>query len=361
MTEQALTPAAAPTGDGGSQKLVGMFDMMPKSLTEAMEFSKLMAKSELVPVPYRNKPQDILIAVQKGVELGLTPLVSLDSIAVINGRAQVWGDAVLAIVRRSGVLDENFGEGGIIERPPDEALMAKQGECTVKRKDSQQPTTRRFSMAEAEQAGLLERSRDKGKGAGPWVTYPGRMLQMRARSWALRDACPEVLKGLHIREEGEDHVVRDLGRARVVMPARTDRPEVKAGEAEAFLSSLPKEGGAAMPSRSSAPVAATSSKTVYTGFVERIEAVEVQKKDKTGKFKRYTITLKDGWTCQTIQEAKIKRIGELGKGAKLDLGYFVNEYGNQLDTVDPHVEKPATATTEEPEAEGGDLFEKNSG
>ena len=41
--------------------------------------------------------------------------------------------------------------------------------------------------------------------AGPWQTYPRRMLQMRARSFALRDAFPDVLKGLISVEEALDN------------------------------------------------------------------------------------------------------------------------------------------------------------
>jgi hypothetical protein len=55
----------------------------------------------------------------------------------------------------------------------------------------------RFSVVDAKRAGLFTK-------AGPWQTYPRRMLQMRARSFALRDAFPNVLKGLISVEEALD-------------------------------------------------------------------------------------------------------------------------------------------------------------
>ena len=39
---------------------------------------------------------------------------------------------------------------------------------------------------------------------GPWQQYPYRMLQMRARSWGLRDGFADALKGMQVREEIED-------------------------------------------------------------------------------------------------------------------------------------------------------------
>jgi hypothetical protein len=58
------------------------------------------------------------------------------------------------------------------------------------------PLARTFSVADAIRAGLWRKP-------GPWCDYPRRMLQMRARAFALRDAFPDVLGGLYLREEFE--------------------------------------------------------------------------------------------------------------------------------------------------------------
>jgi hypothetical protein len=55
-----------------------------------------------------------------------------------------------------------------------------------------------FSVADAKRAGLWGKS-------GPWTQYPRRMLQLRARGFALRDAFPDVLKGLVTAEEAQDY------------------------------------------------------------------------------------------------------------------------------------------------------------
>ena len=71
------------------------------------------------------------------------------------------------------------------------------------------PTTRTFSQEDAKRANLW------GK-AGPWTAYPKRMLQMRARSFALRDSFPDALKGVGISEEVRDYQPMKPANAREV-------------------------------------------------------------------------------------------------------------------------------------------------
>lgn len=175
-----LTPATA-----------GAFSLVPTSLTEAMKFAELIAKSDLAPKDYKGKPENVLIAVQMGLELRLSPMQALQNISVINGKPALYGDAVLAVVRGSGQLE------AIVETidGPDNEWVAT---CAVKRR-GEAPMTRTFSMADAKRAKL------SGK-EGPWTQYPKRMLQMRARSFALRDAFADVLRGINVAEELGDIV-----------------------------------------------------------------------------------------------------------------------------------------------------------
>lgn len=171
--------------------------LTPSSLAEAMEFAGMMSKSSIVPKDYQNNPGNILVAIQWGMEIGLQPLQSMQSIAVINGRPSIWGDAMLALVRSSGLLE------AINEEVTDTKAV-----CTIKRRGEQE-VVREFSMQDAKQAGL------SGK-QGPWAQYPKRMLQMRARAFAMRDVFPDVLRGVHVAEEAQDMSERDMGAADVV-------------------------------------------------------------------------------------------------------------------------------------------------
>jgi hypothetical protein len=132
-----------------------------------------------------------MIAIQMGADIGLTPMVALQNIAVINGRPSIWGDGALALVRGAGVV-EKFKE--TIEGEGDKRAAT----CVLKRKGDSDETINTFSVADAKKAGLWGKE-------GPWSTYPDRMLKMRARSFTLRDAAPDILMGLVLTEEAMDY------------------------------------------------------------------------------------------------------------------------------------------------------------
>jgi hypothetical protein len=161
----------------------------PQTLDEAMRFSDVISKSALVPKDYQGKPANCLVAIQWGMELGLAPLQALQNIAVINGKPSVYGDSLLAMVRADSrcMGIEETQEGGVAT-------------CIVKRKladGSIEEVKRTFSMKQAEQAQLANRP--------TWKAYPERMLQHRARGNALRDAFPDVLRGIITTEEAQDY------------------------------------------------------------------------------------------------------------------------------------------------------------
>jgi hypothetical protein len=97
----------------------------------------------------------------------------------------------MALVQASPVCEdvEEFFEG---QGTPNPVAV-----CVAKRK-GRTPVTVRFSVEDAKRAGLWAKQ-------GPWTAYPKRMMQMRARGFALRDAFPDVLKGMITAEEAQDY------------------------------------------------------------------------------------------------------------------------------------------------------------
>lgn len=167
------------------------FSLAPRNIDEALKFADMLSKSNLVPKEFTGNPGNILVAIQWGMELGLQPMQAMQNIAVINGRPSLWGDAVIGIVKASPLCEY------VVEETTD-----MQAVCRVKRRGEPEQT-RTFTMEDAAKAGL------KGK-QGPWTQYPKRMMQMRARSWALRDVFPDVLRGMPIAEELMDAPEKDV-------------------------------------------------------------------------------------------------------------------------------------------------------
>jgi len=163
----------------------GGYRFQPRSLDEAIKISELISTSSIIPQRYYNKPGDILVATGYGAELGLSFLQSLQAVIVQNGTPTIWGDHALGLVKASGLLEW-------MSETYDPAT--KTATCEVKRRNESKPTARTISAAQAERAGLLDRTPS-------WRAYPLRMLQMRARGFALRDTFPDVLRGIYLAEE----------------------------------------------------------------------------------------------------------------------------------------------------------------
>lgn len=199
------------------------FTLTPTSLTEAIQFAETLSRSEIVPKDFKGNAGNILVAIQWGLELGLQPMQAMQNIAVINGRPSLWGDAVIALVKGSSLCEYIY-----------ETVDNGVATCRVKRKGEEEQV-RVFTMDDAKQAGLLGKQ-------GPWSQYPKRMLQMRARAFALRDVFPDVLKGMPIAEEVQDYEIKDIT-PKPEKPLSIENqpaPELPVYPQEKLLENLPK-------------------------------------------------------------------------------------------------------------------------
>lgn len=165
--------------------------LSPVNFEHSFRIANMMAKSEMVPKSYKDKPQDILLAMEYGIALGLAPLAAVQNIAVINGKPSLYGDSILAVCSAHPEF-ENIDESPILEG--DKVVGYR---CCVKRK-GRSPVTQVFTIKDATEAGLWGRQ-------GPWRQYSSRMLQMRARAFALRDCFADALGGMRVIEEVQDY------------------------------------------------------------------------------------------------------------------------------------------------------------
>lgn len=201
VSTAVATTAQKPMATGG---VLAAF--VPQDSAQLLKLADVLARSgEMIPKQFQGNAPAITAAIMRGMEIGLNPMQALSSIAVINGRATVWGDALPALVQRAGHhVDVDYeGQG--------ETLAAV---ATLTRGDTGRKVVRRFSMADAKRAGLL------GK-PGPWAQYPQRMLAHRARSWAVRDGAADALMGLQVSEEAADY---GPDKARDVTPQERTAP-----------------------------------------------------------------------------------------------------------------------------------------
>lgn len=175
---------------------------VPDSLDGYWRLATMYCRSGMVPksLEGRNESETIAkltICMEAGACLGLSITQSVTSIMVVNNRPALWGDALPALIRKSGqcagIVEWFEGEGDNYT-----AL------CTMKRitklangQWAEEEQTRSFSVADAKKAGLWGKQ-------GPWQNYGPRMLQVRARAWGGRDVFADVLMGFGVVEELQD-------------------------------------------------------------------------------------------------------------------------------------------------------------
>jgi hypothetical protein len=228
---QAIAPRPNPT-----------FGLAPRSFDEAWRFAQMIAHSDLAPKDYIGKPANVMVAMQMGMELGLSPMAALQNIAVINGRPSLWGDAALAVVQAHPEYEWHKEE---LQGTGDAAVAV----FIIKRKGHAEHTAK-FSVSDAKKAGLWSKT-------GPWQTYPTRMLTWRARGFGLRDKFADALRGLITAEEAMDippvidAVTTPADAVRNATQASTEELSKKYGAQPA----VSPESNAAAPSKPEAAVA----------------------------------------------------------------------------------------------------------
>lgn len=168
--------------------------IIPRDYEDTLRMALIIYKSGLAPKSL-DTMEKVAVAMMMAMESGLPVITGIQNIAVINGRAGIWGDVALALVRRSGLLEE-FKEWSEGERKTPSWTFF----CTVKRKGADS-VTGTFSWQEAIEAGLSNAS-----SPSPWAKWTNRMMQFKARNFPLRDQFGDVLRGMKIAEDLYDIV-----------------------------------------------------------------------------------------------------------------------------------------------------------
>lgn len=191
LATQQAAPRLPTLQSGGSVKAI-----VPQDFDGAWRIATAVVKAGMAPKGL-DTAEKAMVAIMHGMEVGLTPMAALQSIAVVNGRPTIWGDGALGLVQGSGLMESHkeWFEG---------SGDTRKAFCTVKRKGDPEVKSGEFSVADAKKAGLWGKT-------GPWTQYSDRMLKMRARGFALRDGFSDVLRGLGIAEEVQDYqAIKDV-------------------------------------------------------------------------------------------------------------------------------------------------------
>ena len=123
---------------------------------------------------------NVLLILLKGQALGLHPMTALDFIQIIQGKAVLSPQGMLALINRSGFMTG-------IKVESDETM------CTVHMQRGQAVHSETFTLEHAKGMGLV--------GKDNWKKQPAVMLKWRAISACCRVLFPDVIQGFYTIEE----------------------------------------------------------------------------------------------------------------------------------------------------------------
>lgn len=178
----------------------------PRDLGEATSLAKTAVASKFFAV---KSPEEALVIMLTGRDLGLSAMQSLRGIHVVQGKPVVSSDALVAAVLASGLCEYW------------QPIETSNESCTIETKrigEHSKPVRATWTLADAKRAGLT--------GKAVWQQYPRDMLRHRCAGGLAREVYPDVALGFYV--PGEIPGEEDTRAVEVVAATATPTPPIEA-------------------------------------------------------------------------------------------------------------------------------------
>ena len=186
----------------------------PQSFEDVQRIAKMAVAAGLTPKGRKDTDDQLvakaIMAIMQGLECGVPPIQALQHIAMINGRAVMYGDLLTALLWSKGFKVRKWVDGVGEARIAHAEIIRPDGTVIAKT----------FSVAQARKAKLWdERATVKKQWDGkleekpndsPWYKFDERMLEWRAFGFAVKDGAADATHGMMVREEIEHNDMVDI-------------------------------------------------------------------------------------------------------------------------------------------------------
>lgn len=187
-----------------------LFD--PEGFAHGQRVAKMFAESQLIPPHLRGKIADVTIALMMAKRLGEDPLVVMQSIYIVSGRAGWSAQYMIARANRSGIFRGRINWR--LEGKPDDLVVT----AFARLADTDEEVAIAASMAMARAEGWTRNEKYK--------SMPEIMLRYRSATLLIRMYAPDVMLGLPVDveietipvEPGVDVIAQRRGRAALGLP-----------------------------------------------------------------------------------------------------------------------------------------------
>jgi len=184
----------------------------PHTVDDVWRLATMLKTSNLLPDALRERPENILLTIMTGRELGLSAMQSLRLICIVKGKPYIFAALKLALVKQSPTCVKFK----CVESTAEIATFE------TDRKD-EGVTRLSFTIEQARRAGLLSKQGRNGEPSN-WDMYPEVMLRWRAISQLADMVYPDITQNVGAREELAADDLEDRGFLERVVPASVAPP-----------------------------------------------------------------------------------------------------------------------------------------
>ena len=156
----------------------------PQNLAQLNKYSQLVVRSQLCP-KHIDRPEDAMMIIQRGAELGLTAMTALQNMYVFDGKVTLPASLSVGVVKRSGLCEYFRCTHSDMESASYETLRVGDPE----------PVSLTYTIDQANRANLLHKQN--------WKKYPAEMLRARCSIQLARMVYEDLLAGVYTRDELE--------------------------------------------------------------------------------------------------------------------------------------------------------------
>lgn len=162
------------------------------SFSQNWNMAVQLSKSDIIPDNYKNKPQNVVIAIGLANQMQLDPFTVMQNLAIIKGKTSWSGSFCKTLIERTGKY-KNLELNYIGEKGKDSYGCYLSAVRVSDGKVINGPTVT-MQMAKAE----------KWTSNNKWLTLTDLMLAYRCQSFFCRLYVPEAMNGIYTSEEIEE-------------------------------------------------------------------------------------------------------------------------------------------------------------
>lgn len=162
-----------------------------ENFKNAMQMATQLAKSDMIPTIYKNKPENCIIALELSNRLKLSPFLVMQNMYIVQGKPSWSSSFIISCINGSGRF------AGPLKFEMDAGRTKCRAYATEKI-SGEKLVGPLITMEMAHAEGWL------GKNGSKWKTMPELMLRYRAAAFFGRLYCPEIINGMLTDDEAQD-------------------------------------------------------------------------------------------------------------------------------------------------------------